>query len=53
VSRYGVLAMAESLDHVGPMARSVADAAIMFDAIAGRDAKDPTSLDATASNAFQ
>ena len=36
VSRYGVLAMADSLDHVGPMARSVADVAIMFDAIAGR-----------------
>ena len=53
VSRYGVLAMSESLDHVGPMARSVADAAIMFDAIAGRDPKDPTSLDATAPNAFK
>jgi amidase len=52
VSRYGVLAMAESLDHVGPMARSVADAAIVFDAIAGRDPKDPTSLDAAAPLAF-
>jgi amidase len=53
VSRYGVLAMAESLDHVGPMARSVADVAIVFDAIAGRDPKDATSLDATAANAFK
>jgi amidase len=53
VSRYGVLAMAESLDHVGPMARSVADVAIMFDAIAGRDPKDPTSLDATPPNVFK
>ena len=44
VSRYGVLAMAESLDHVGPMARRVSDAALMFDAIAGHDTKDPTSL---------
>ena len=52
VSRYGVLAMADSLDHVGPMARSVADAAIMFDAIAGHDPKDPTSLDAAAPDAF-
>jgi amidase len=46
VSRYGVLVMAASLDHVGPMARRVADAAIMFDAIAGRDRNDPTSLNA-------
>ena len=46
VSRYGVLALAESLDHVGPMTRSTADAAIMLQAIAGRDPSDPTSLDA-------
>jgi amidase len=46
VSRFGVLAMADSLDHVGPMARRVADVAIMFDAIAGGDAHDPTSLEA-------
>jgi amidase len=32
------------MDHIGPIARSVADAAIIFDAIAGEDAKDPTSL---------
>jgi amidase len=44
VSRYGVLVMAESLDHVGTMARRVSDAAIMFDAIAGQDPNDPTSL---------
>ena len=44
VSRYGVLALAESLDHVGPMTRSVADAGIMLEAIAGFDANDPTSL---------
>lgn len=44
VSRYGVLALAESLDHVGPMTRSVADAGIMLEAIAGFDTNDPTSL---------
>ena len=46
VSRYGVLPLAESLDHVGPMTRSVRDAAIVFEAIAGHDLNDPTSLDA-------
>ena len=44
VSCYGVLEMARSLDHVGPMARRVGDAALMFDVIAGRDTKDPSSL---------
>ena len=44
VSRYGVLALAESLDHVGPMTRSTADAGIVLQAIAGADANDPTSL---------
>lgn len=44
ISRYGVLELAASLDHVGPMTRSVKDAAIMFDAIAGFDEKDATSL---------
>ena len=44
VSRYGVLELAGSLDHVGPMTRTVADAAIMLEAIAGEDPNDPTSL---------
>jgi amidase len=44
VSRFGVLALAESLDHVGPMARRVVDVAIMYDVMAGHDAKDATSL---------
>lgn len=44
VSRYGVLDLAQSLDHVGPMTRSVKDAAIVFEAIAGHDSNDPTSL---------
>jgi amidase len=53
VSRFGVLPFAESLDHVGPMARSAGDVAIMFDAIAGRDSNDATSLDAPPPNAFR
>jgi amidase len=44
VSRHGVFALAASMDHVGPMARTVEDAAIMFEAMAGPDPKDPTSL---------
>jgi len=44
VSRSGVLAMDWSLDHVGPMTRSVWDAAAMLQAIAGHDPADPTSL---------
>ena len=44
VSRHGVLPLAESLDHIGPMTRSVEDAAILFEAIAGEDPNDPTSL---------
>ena len=44
VSRYGVLALAESMDHVGPLTRRTADAAVMLQAIAGHDPKDPTSL---------
>jgi amidase len=44
VSRYGVLTLAESLDHVGPLARRVADAAVVLQTIAGWDEHDPTSL---------
>ena len=43
VSRYGVFPLAESLDHVGPMARSAADAAALLAAIAGPDPADPTA----------
>lgn len=43
VSRYGVFPLSQTLDHVGPLTRSVEDAAAMLAAIAGRDAKDPTS----------
>ena len=44
VSRYGVLDLAESLDHVGPMTRSVIDAALVLQVIAGHDESDPTTL---------
>jgi amidase len=44
VSRFGVFALAPSMDHVGPMTRTVEDAAIMFEAMAGADPQDPTSL---------
>lgn len=46
VSRYGVLPLAESLDHVGPITRYVADAAAMLQVIAGPDPDDPTALHA-------
>ncbi len=46
VSRYGVIAMASSLDQVGPMARSVLDAALLHEVIAGHDPRDSTSIDA-------
>lgn len=44
VSRFGAFPLAESLDHIGPMARSVADVARIYMAIAGFDALDATSL---------
>jgi aspartyl-tRNA(Asn)/glutamyl-tRNA(Gln) amidotransferase subunit A len=43
VSRYGVVAFASSLDQVGPLARTVGDAAALLQAIAGRDERDMTS----------
>jgi aspartyl-tRNA(Asn)/glutamyl-tRNA(Gln) amidotransferase subunit A len=43
VSRYGVIAFASSLDQVGPLARTVGDAAVLLQAIAGRDERDMTS----------
>ena len=43
VSRYGLTAFASSLDHIGPFARSVRDAAILLGVIAGRDELDATS----------
>ena len=43
VSRFGVLPLGYSLDHVGPLTRSVRDAALALNAIAGHDPLDPTS----------
>ena len=45
VSRYGLLAMASSLDQIGPMTKTVEDAEILFAAIAGQDKMDSTSED--------
>lgn len=44
VSRHGILPLAASLDHVGPMARSAADAAAILGVIAGADPHDPTAV---------
>ncbi len=44
VSRYGLVAFASSLDQIGPLARSVSDAALLLGVIAGHDPKDATSI---------
>src|SRR5207253_3735060 len=46
VSRYGLTAFASSLDHIGPFAKTVRDAAMLLRVIAGRDPADSTSADA-------
>lgn len=45
VSRHGLMAMASSLDVIGPIAKNVEDAEIVFNCIKGKDAFDSTSLD--------
>ena len=44
VSRYGVIALASSLDQIGPVTNTVLDAALLQDVISGHDSKDSTSL---------
>src|SRR5699024_2945725 len=44
ISRFGIIAMASSLDQVGPMGRSAADAAALHELLAGHDPLDSTSL---------
>ncbi|GAA3509298.1 amidase [Dietzia aurantiaca] len=44
VSRYGVVELAESLDHIGPMTRSARDAGVVLTAIAGEDIHDPAAV---------
>ncbi|MFZ2963181.1 MAG: Asp-tRNA(Asn)/Glu-tRNA(Gln) amidotransferase subunit GatA [Rhodoglobus sp.] len=44
VSRYGAIALASSLDQVGPVSRNVLDAALLHDVIGGHDPRDSTSL---------
>ena len=46
VSRFGLVALASSLDQVGPFARTVLDAAMLHEVIAGHDPKDSTSINA-------
>jgi len=51
VSRRGAFPLAYTLDHIGPLARSVEDAALLLDAIAGHDALDPGSAPSAARSA--
>jgi aspartyl-tRNA(Asn)/glutamyl-tRNA(Gln) amidotransferase subunit A len=46
VSRYGLVALASSLDQAGPVTRTVRDAALLHDLIGGHDPRDSTSIDA-------
>src|SRR5215475_6395655 len=50
VSRYGLIAFASSLDHIGPLAKTAKDTAIMLRTIAGRDPMDSTSADVPVPN---
>lgn len=43
VSRYGLIAFASSLDQIGPITKNVSDAAVLYNAICGKDSRDATS----------
>lgn len=47
VSRHGCIPMSSSLDHIGPLTRTVEDSAVMLQVLSGHDAKDPGSLKAS------
>jgi aspartyl-tRNA(Asn)/glutamyl-tRNA(Gln) amidotransferase subunit A len=47
ISRYGLIAFASSLDQIGPIARTVEDAALAYDLMAGKDPLDATTVDRT------
>ena len=50
VSRYGLIAFASSLDHIGPLTKTVKDSALLLQQIAGRDPLDSTSADVPVPN---
>lgn len=50
VTRRGVVPMCSTMDHCGPLAKTVEDAALILNAIAGYDPQDPTSIDAPIQN---
>ena len=45
VSRYGLIALASSLDQIGPLSKTIEDAKIVFDVISGKDEMDSTSIE--------
>ncbi|HEY2213417.1 MAG TPA: Asp-tRNA(Asn)/Glu-tRNA(Gln) amidotransferase subunit GatA [Acidimicrobiales bacterium] len=53
VSRYGLVAFASSLDQIGPFARTVEDAALLYDVLAGNDPLDSTSLPVAAPSTLE